>query len=301
MKLHNTNSEIIDEYLENCFQGTQRILFNLQKNKSVSLYDRLRARSYRCMVYKSVRLVSQKDISEDSYLDKMQEIYRDHFLYLQSGLNLFRLSIERNEYLDLPVDDVMIEFKVYGFDGYVGINDFIKLFLGCIIGREKRGMQLLRQIDYEKMRAEHFRVDSYSKYYIEFLKSINNSEAVNQIDLIRLEVEKSEISRADFISDIFLPELDCWESIIYGDEKVLNENLEKAIVLHNKYWSQSLGFDSSDSPRANYPEGLISWPLLAIASLAVDRGMKVTIESDYLPRFLYINYFPINAKVRLPE
>ena len=61
-----------------------------------------------------------------------------------------------------------------------------------------------------------------------------------------------------------------------GDVNGFNEALTEAVQLHKKYWS------ATEARRRNM-EGYVSLHLTAAAALAWDRGLRFTLESDYLP------------------
>ncbi|VTS06849.1 Uncharacterized protein OS=Gloeobacter kilaueensis JS1 GN=GKIL_0098 PE=4 SV=1: Imm29 [Tuwongella immobilis] len=56
----------------------------------------------------------------------------------------------------------------------------------------------------------------------------------------------------------------------------LEAELTKAASLHKKYWA-------TPQKRAEDLNGMVSLPLVALAALAWDRGMRFHVESDYLP------------------
>jgi hypothetical protein len=60
------------------------------------------------------------------------------------------------------------------------------------------------------------------------------------------------------------------------DETAFNAALAEALKGHKAHWS-------STAELRKLLDGLVSLPLTAIAALAHDRGLKVTVESDYLP------------------
>lgn len=62
--------------------------------------------------------------------------------------------------------------------------------------------------------------------------------------------------------------------VLAGDEDRFNAELARALKDHKKYWGKKA--------RADDVRGAVSWPLTAIACFAVDRGMRVGVESGYL-------------------
>jgi len=61
------------------------------------------------------------------------------------------------------------------------------------------------------------------------------------------------------------------------DAAGLEVALTEAVIQHKKYWS-------SKAKRRNEDVGFVSLPLLGLAALAWDRGLRFRVESDYLPR-----------------
>lgn len=58
--------------------------------------------------------------------------------------------------------------------------------------------------------------------------------------------------------------------------ETFNDTLSAALIDHRDFWS-------SDADRRIAPNGFLARPLLAIAVLAADTGVPITVSSDYLP------------------
>ena len=66
-----------------------------------------------------------------------------------------------------------------------------------------------------------------------------------------------------------------------GDAEEFNTRLLRAVQDHHRYWSKT-------EERRRDVQGFIAWGPLAIACIALDMGMEITVESDYLPRHLLL-------------
>lgn len=67
-----------------------------------------------------------------------------------------------------------------------------------------------------------------------------------------------------------------------GDQDAFTDQVEIALNSHRTYWTGS-------EERREHPAGFTSLPLLGVASMAADEGMRIEVESDYLPRELITN------------
>ncbi|WP_171055062.1 immunity 49 family protein [Mycobacterium sp. DBP42] len=67
-----------------------------------------------------------------------------------------------------------------------------------------------------------------------------------------------------------------------GDQDAFTDQLEIALNSHRTYWTGS-------EERREHPAGFTSLPLLGLAAMAADEGMRIEVESDYLPRELITN------------
>lgn len=84
------------------------------------------------------------------------------------------------------------------------------------------------------------------------------------------------------------------ESNRAASEQQFNDALAAALVAHRTFW------DDTPSERAINPDGFISVHLLAIAVLAHDAGVPITLNSDYLPLVL-LEGGPDHARLDLPH
>lgn len=68
------------------------------------------------------------------------------------------------------------------------------------------------------------------------------------------------------------------QALLDSDEAKVNERLVTALKAHKAWWGRGT--------RLNDPEALIASEPAALASLALQRGMTISVSSDYMPRWL---------------
>lgn len=74
---------------------------------------------------------------------------------------------------------------------------------------------------------------------------------------------------------------------LVGDNKTeFNENLIKALEAHKQVWGQKKALNRGGTPLCRENEGFLSWGCTALAVMAQDRGWKLEVESDYMPKFI---------------
>ncbi|MEY3444022.1 MAG: hypothetical protein RLZZ519_2303 [Bacteroidota bacterium] len=77
-----------------------------------------------------------------------------------------------------------------------------------------------------------------------------------------------------------VPQINLWQAILDKDKARAETMLTKALESHKVFWG------SKEEKQNEY--GWISLPLLAACAYAYDHGMDLNVESDYIPRWLYM-------------
>lgn len=76
------------------------------------------------------------------------------------------------------------------------------------------------------------------------------------------------------------------DAIIDKDQKAFTEYLFDGLTYHKMLWGQKKGLNKGDTPLFKDPQGFVSWSHLALAAMAYDRGLRVEVESDYMPKWI---------------
>ena len=149
---------------------------------------------------------------------------------------------------------------------------------------------------------------SYSKnnnyiYYTFFEIVYNyNTDKSAAIDLSELNLYAQKIFGKDiqepsikafqdpFTYMLYLKAL-IFNDVVQNDNEQFNKHLLDAVKYHKAFWSQKRGLNRGETHLCEIPEGFISLPLTALCSMAFDKGMKIEVESDYIPKYLYDGSF----------
>ncbi len=107
-----------------------------------------------------------------------------------------------------------------------------------------------------------------------------NPEALASLDLAILDTTTghTRIVERGYTKHLVLPVLAIARQLVRGVAAELNRAITAALDLHRGWY----GADK----RYYDPSGLLPLPVLGLACLAADRGLAITVESDYLPRDL---------------
>lgn len=95
------------------------------------------------------------------------------------------------------------------------------------------------------------------------------------VDGIEAAVDAQPVAGDDYALTIAYSALCLLDAVLRGDAAEFDTALVEGMEFHRRFW---------DTPqRWLDPEGFIAWPLLAVACVAVDRGMRPGIATGYLP------------------
>jgi hypothetical protein len=158
-----------------------------------------------------------------------------------------------------------------------------KGFYLAVLVRERETLDLLCRVPGDALRASPTRTDAYAYLFVDALQGYWRSEQDTPARLTRA-LEETEPARLviadpDFVLDLIVPEMELLYRVMRGDAAAFNASLATALERHKKYWSHA--------KRSFAPEGHLAWGPLAMASLAHEQGLAVTVESDYLPPRLW--------------
>jgi len=132
------------------------------------------------------------------------------------------------------------------------------------------------------MRRSSSRGDECQYLFIEALQGFEQRtpdwSTKLQAALDATDPRRATLSDEEFVLNILVPEMQMLFRLALGEIAPFGAALEFALERHKKYWSKG--------NRKRDPNGFLALGPLAIASLAVDAGMPIDIESEYAPRLL---------------
>ncbi|MGW4245258.1 immunity 49 family protein [Nocardia sp. NPDC004722] len=98
------------------------------------------------------------------------------------------------------------------------------------------------------------------------------------VDGIEAAVDVQGTAGDDYALTIAYSALCLLDAVLRDEAAEFDTALVEGLEFHRRFWEAQ--------PRWLDPEGFIAWPLLAVACLAVDRGMRPGVTTDYLPQGL---------------
>lgn len=84
-----------------------------------------------------------------------------------------------------------------------------------------------------------------------------------------------------------------FEMALTGDQAAFTKALHDAVKLHKAYWSVGANRTS--------PDGLLNLRLVGYATLGIQRGLALEVESDYIPAWLVLGAEPPARKTPIPK
>lgn len=94
--------------------------------------------------------------------------------------------------------------------------------------------------------------------------------------------ERVKIAKPELLLLLLYPPIELLYFVTQGNADEFNTRLARAIEDHKKYWSKT-------ADRRRDVEGFIAWGPLAMACIAHDMGMAITVETPYLPKHLILS------------
>ena len=154
-------------------------------------------------------------------------------------------------------------------------------FLAAIV-RETELLDALCQTPTDLLRASLTRSEEYAHLYVDALRAFWRRQAVAPVLLLQAlrATDPAHLDRdgADYALDVVVPQMEVLFRVMDADGPGFNIALGKALERHRSYWARG---DRQRDPRA-----YVAFALTALAAFAHDAGLRVEVESDYLPTAL---------------
>jgi hypothetical protein len=197
---------------------------------------------------------------------------------------LFAVASAAPGEVEVPLGDgPPARYRTQGPTDYSHAANWRQGFHLAVLVRDRETLDRLCRVPLDVLRASPTRTDEYAYLYVDALQGYWRSEQDTPARLTRAleetEPAKVPIAGPDFVLDLIVPEMELLYRVMLGDAAAFNASLASALELYKKYWSHA--------KRAYAPEGQLAWGALAMASLAHEQGLAVTVESDYLPPRLW--------------
>lgn len=175
----------------------------------------------------------------------------------------------------------------------VDAGNWLRALWLAMICRERSRVLMLASVPEELLRGSGAKYDEYVYQWVKALQ-IYWREEDGLVDALLAAMQGTEpdalrIADPELVLELLYPPIELFYLFTQRDEAKFNDSLVRALELHHRFWTK-------DQERRTKPDGFISLPLLAIASLAKDAGMTIDVESEYIPQVLlegrWVGEFP---------
>jgi hypothetical protein len=196
---------------------------------------------------------------------------------------LFALAAGQGE-LEVDVGDhVPRRLPASGPTSFTHCGNWLDGFYAACICRERAALDILACTPIEILRKSSSLSDEAYYLLVEGLQALwlgrEDTGAKLLASLKATDPAKLKMSSEEAVLDLLVPALDMASHLADGNEQLFNKATCYAIERHKKYWSKG--------DRKRQSVGFLAIAPLGLASLAHDRGLKITVDSEYLPKPLW--------------
>ncbi|MCX2953034.1 immunity 49 family protein [Lentzea sp. NEAU-D7] len=204
-------------------------------------------------------------------------------LSMQAGGAIFALTGQTEGEVTFRIGDTDITLPATGPKSSANAGEWTTAMALAMICRDRPRIDLLAGFPVDVLRASGGQADEFQYDWIKTLQLYWRAEEGLIDTLLRAmqgaDPEADTIAGAEMVAKLLYPPMELFYLLTQREDARFNDSLAKALELHSSYWTET-------SERTNDPEGFVAWRVLAVACLAKDAGVEITVESDYLPRNL---------------
>lgn len=176
----------------------------------------------------------------------------------------------------------MVTFSTQSDESHLDLLNWQDAYYLSVITRQHDCLGSLCQVPYSMLMQSSTTAGAEINYkYVDLLKAVIEDQRFTCHSVFK---ELEQLCRSGpsgkppnrVVRDLTMPGLEVLRQLEAKDEVAFNRSLDDAVRGHKKYWS-------STKKLSEEWLGLVSLPLTAYAALGHDRGMRITVEADYLP------------------
>lgn len=194
----------------------------------------------------------------------------------QAQLGAVRHAVTaRGEPVSFTLGDKIVAMESTGPDGQADVGAWTQGWYGALISRDDEVLIALRAIPDEPLDAgAHYDAYHYAWKKALLAVDVDPAHCVSQVEqAVRLTDPQFITEAKPGVPSMMATMFPMLAAIAYGDAKAFNDSLVGALESHRRFWANEA------------PHGPISWFALgptALCCLALDRGIALEVESDYL-------------------
>lgn len=219
-------------------------------------------------------------------------------LAMQVFSAIFATARKSDGEVECRIADEVKRIPATGPRYYTDAGNWIKALWLAIICRESDQIDMLSEIPIELLRASGAVYDEYIYHWVNALQTYWR-EGRGLMDKLAeafegTDPESLQVADKKLMLYILYPPMEMFYYFLREDHEKFNKSLLQALQLHNEFWT-------ANEERATDPDGFVALGPLAIASLAVDAGVPVDIESEYMPEYLLRPSWQADSHLNLPS
>lgn len=179
-----------------------------------------------------------------------------------------------------------VEIPATGPVYYANFSRWFEAFWLAVICRDTKRLQLLVDMPLELVQQSGMDHDEFDLKFAQALQKFSRreqglAEALTEA-MAATDQERVREPRLEYALRIAYTTMKALFYLLRSNqEEKFNEALAQALEQHKKYWT-------ADDDKAEHPRGFVALGPLAIACIAKDAGMTITVESEYLPKHLVL-------------
>jgi hypothetical protein len=211
------------------------------------------------------------------------EICRALRLATQAVAALFRGATAREPEIAVVLGDpspVRVPARVPS--DLANVRNWCEGFFLAAICRETGALDTLSGVPPERLRASSTRAEDYAYLFADALRSYWQREGDAPARLLEAlkatDPDRLPAAARDYVLSVVVPQMEMLYRLMLQEADDFNAALRKALEGHKSYWSKSV------ENRNKEASAFIAVGPTGLASFAHDAGMKIEVESDYMPK-----------------
>ncbi|WP_232666969.1 immunity 49 family protein [Pseudonocardia sp. TRM90224] len=211
------------------------------------------------------------------------ETWHSVIVAMQSALAIFTLAERHAGEVEFDIRDQTVRAVATGPTLHSNAEIWLKAMWLAMICRDRRRINALAAVPTELLNASGAEYDDYVDAWVKAFQTYWRQDGeLGQAVLHAMRATEPSVLRfagEEAVLRLHYPAIELFFLLSVREDAQFNESLARALDLHKRYWTAT-------EQRCRNLNGFVAWPLLAISCLAVDLGVQVSVESDYLPKYL---------------
>ena len=211
------------------------------------------------------------------------ETWHSVVVAMQAGSAIFTLGGRRAGEVEFDLRDQMVRAAATGPTMYSNAETWLKAMWLAMICRDRGRIDMLAAVPFELLNEFGTEYDNYVHEWVRAFQTYWRQDGELGEAVLRAmratDPAALRFAGEEAVLRLHYPAIELFFLLSTRDDARFNESLARALDLHKRYWTAT-------EERSRNRNGFVAWPLLAMACLAVDLGVQIEVESDYLPKYL---------------